>query len=252
MPISFNQIPAGWKVPLVHIEVDPSQAGTPTSTKYALLVGYKLASGSAVVDQPIACGSEADARALCGRGSPLALMFSRFFTLNKSTPVFLLPSAEQAEGVAATGNIVVTGAPTASGILALYIANQKVSVGVSAGDAVNAVATKIDAAINAAFDLPVSSTVNAATVALSAKWKGQTGNDIRVETNVLGANGGEVKPAGLALTLPATNVLAGGMGVPTWANAIAALGDEPYEYVALGATDSGTLAAWGLEYGYHR
>ena len=36
MPISFNSIPRGWKVPLVYVEVDPSQAGTPTSNKIAM------------------------------------------------------------------------------------------------------------------------------------------------------------------------------------------------------------------------
>src|SRR4249920_2735472 len=101
MGVSFNQILQGWKLPLIYIEVDPSQAGTPTSQKYALLVDYKIASGLAPQDVPIACGSVADAQSLAGLGSPLARMYERFFQINKSTPVLLLPIAEPAAGVVA-------------------------------------------------------------------------------------------------------------------------------------------------------
>ena len=137
MPISFNQIPSGWKLPLIYIEVDPSMAGTPVSNKYALLVDYKLASGSAPVDVPVACGTVSDAMSLVGQGSPLARMYQEFFQLNKSTPVLLLPIAEAAAGVAAHGDVTVLTAATQAGELALYIANQKVSVPVSAGNSVS-------------------------------------------------------------------------------------------------------------------
>lgn len=251
MPVSFNQIPAGWKIPLVYIEVDPSQAGTPTSNKYVLLSDYMIAAGLGVVDKPIAVGSVADARSLFGRGSPLARMFEKYFAVNKSSPCFCLPIAEAIGGVAANANIVVTGAPTASGIFNLYIAGQKVAVGVAAGDTTAQVAGKIKTACDAALDLPVTCGAPAgSTVTLTAKWKGLTGNDIRVDANVLGPNGGETTPAGLAFTLPVNNILAAGDGVPTWTNAIAALGDEPYEYAAIGPTDAGTITAWNTEYGF--
>ena len=71
-----------------------------------------------------------------------------------------------------------------------------------------------------------------------------------VQLNVLGPNGGEKLPIGLAVTLPATGQLTGGVGVPLWTTAIANLGDEPYEYVGLGFNDSGSLLAWETEYGF--
>jgi phage tail sheath gpL-like len=250
MPISFNSIPQGWKLPLVYIEVDPSQAGTPTSQKYALLVDYKLASGIAPPDVPIACGSVSDANNLAGAGSPLARMYAQFFALNKSTPVLLLPMAEAAAGVVAHGDVVITAGATQAGELALYVAGQKVSVPVAAGDTPTLTATNIVAAIAAMPSLPVTATAAAGTATLTSKWKGISANDINVAINVLGPNGGEMLPAGLALTLPVGGVLASGVGVPVWTTAIANLGDEPYEYVGLGFNDSGSLLAWETEYGF--
>jgi phage tail sheath gpL-like len=251
MPVSFSHIPQGWKVPLVYIEVDPSQAGTPTFTKYALLTDYKIAAGKGVVDTPIACASMQDAINICGQGSPLARMFTAFFLLNKASPCVLLPIAEPAAGVAATGDIVVTAGPTQPGTLDLYIGGQNVNVGVSAGDTTAQVAGKIQTAINAVLDLPVTAGAPiGSTTTLTAKWRGITGNDIRVELNVLGPLGGEMTPVGLTLTLPGNNVLANGTGVPVWTNAIANLGDEPYEYVGMGHNDTGSISAWGTEYGF--
>jgi phage tail sheath gpL-like len=250
MPISFNSIPQGWKLPLVYIEVDPSQAGTPTSQKYALLVDYRLGIGTAPYDVPIACGTVADANNLAGQGSPLARMFAAFFALNKSTPVLILPIAQSGSGVAATGAITVTAGPTQAGELDLYIANQKVSVPCAAGDTPTIVGASIVTAIAAMPDLPVTATAAAGVVTLTAKWKGLTGNDIGIALNVLGPNGGETLPIGLAITLPTPAVLSGGVGVPTWTTAIANLGDEPYEYVSLGFNDSGSLLAWETEYGF--
>jgi phage tail sheath gpL-like len=249
MPISFNNIPQGWKLPLIYIEVDPSQAGTPTSQKYALLVDYKIASGVAPPDIPIACGSVADAQSLAGVGSPLARMYERFFQINKSTPVLLLPIAEPAAGVVGTGTITITAGPTQSGTLSLYIAGQSVDVNVAAGDTPTIVAASIKTVCDT-LPLPVTVAVAAGVVTLTSRWKGQTANDIRVDLNVLGPNGGEVLPIGLALTLPATGFLTGGTGTPVWTNSIAALGDEPYEYVALGMNDTGSLIAWETEYGF--
>jgi phage tail sheath gpL-like len=248
--VSFNSIQAGWKLPLVSIEIDPSQAGTPTEIRYALLADYKIAAGTAAAEVPVAVGSIADAKAFFGDGSPLARMYEKFFTLNKGTPVLCLPTAPPSGGVAATGTIAVSSAPTAAGTLDLYIAGQHVPVAIGASDTTANVATNIAAAVNALTSLPVTATASTNTVPLTAKWKGITGNDIRVEDSVLGPNGGEVLPTGLALTYPANNVLASGSGVPTWTTAIANLGDEPYEYVGMGHTDTGSLSAWGLEYGF--
>ena len=39
MPVSFNQIPANWRMPLYWVELDPSMAGLGTTPGRSLLVG---------------------------------------------------------------------------------------------------------------------------------------------------------------------------------------------------------------------
>mgnify|MGYP003609346242 CR=1 FL=1 len=248
--VSFNQIQPNWKLPGTSIEVDPSQAGTATSVKYGLITGYKRSVGTAPAGQLVAVGTQVDADRLFGAGSQLARMFARWFQINKSTPLFALPIAEPSSGTAATGTIVVAAAATAAGTLALYIAGQKVSIAIGASDATTAIATRINAAINAATDLPVTSSVASSTVTVTAKWKGIDGNDIRLEDSYLGAYGGEVLPTGLSLTYPAGNVLSGGSGVPDWASPITAIGDDPFYYIAMPFSDSGSFTAFDTEFGF--
>src|SRR3954470_5170616 len=247
--VSYNQIQPFWKPPGVSIEVDPSQAGTPVNPKYGLLVGIAKG-GTAAFDTPIAVGTQTDANAFFGAGSMLARMFAKWFSLNKSQILYALPIAEPGAGVAATGTITVTAAATVAGTLALYIAGQKVTVAIGSADTTATIATNINAAINAATDLPVTSTVATNVVTMTAKFKGLSGNDIRVETNYRGFYGGEILPTSLALTISGSNFLAGGTGSPAFTTGIANLGDAPYKFVVNPFSDSGTISVWDTEYGF--
>ncbi|GJD58358.1 phage tail sheath C-terminal domain-containing protein [Methylobacterium dankookense] len=248
--VDVSPIPSSWKLPGTSITVDPSQAGTPTNPKFALLVGHPLASAPAPRDVVTAIGTQADANAYFGAGSMLARQFAAFFAINRSSPLFALPVAEPSSGVAATGTLTVSAAPTVAGTLSLYIAGQKVAIAIASADTAANVATKIAAAITAAPDLPVTASASSAAVTLTAKWKGLTGNDIRVEANYLGFYGGEFYPSSLTLTFPTDNVLSGGTGTPDFTAAIANLGDAPYRFVSLPHTDSGSRALWATEYGF--
>lgn len=247
--VSFNSIQPYWKLPGVSIEVDPSMAGTPTNPKYGLLVGIAKG-GTATPSTPIAVGTQRDADAFFGQGSMLARMFHHWFSLNRSSILFALPLDEPSSGVASTGTITVTSAPTVAGTLALYIAGQKLAVGIASADTTANVATKISAAINAALDLPVTSTVSTNVVTPTAKFKGAVGNDIRMELNYRGFYGGEVTPTSLVLTFSGSGFLSGGTGIPDWVGPIANLGDAPYKFVVNPFTDTGTIALWDVEYGF--
>jgi phage tail sheath gpL-like len=60
--------------------------------------------------------------------------------------------------------------------------------------------------------------------------------------------------ASVALTftgpLPPAGMLYGGTGTPNFTNAIANLGDEPYEYAVMPYTDSNSMFEWDQEYGF--
>lgn len=250
MAVGFSSIPAsGWKLPLISIEVDGSQAGTAVQKLFALLTGYKLASGTAAPGVPVAVGNAAQAKVLFGDGSMLERMFARFFTINRSQIVFCLPLDAPSAGTTATATVTLSGTITAAGVFSLYVAGQRVQVGIAAGTA-TAAGAAVAAAVNASPTLPVTATAATGTVTLTAKHKGVAGNDINVTDSFLGVNGGEILPTGMSVAYSGSGFLAGGTGVPDWTAAIAALGDEPYEYVGMPFTDTGSIAAWATEYGF--
>jgi phage tail sheath gpL-like len=206
--------------------------------------------GAADPDKAIAIGTQAQADEAYGQGSELSRMFKAFYANNFANEVWGLGVTEPVAGIAASGTITVATVPTEAGTIHLYIGGQHVPVNISASDTVDQVATKISNAINDVDDLMVIATVTTATVTLTHKTKGVSGNDVRIDINYFGSIGGEITPPGLGLTLPATGFLTGGTGVPIFDDAIANLGEQQFEYVAMPYTDSTSLMAWEIEYGF--
>jgi phage tail sheath gpL-like len=260
MPVSFNSIPANWKMPLYWVEVDPSMAGYPRSRLTSLIIGTKLASGTALNDVPIPVPSQADAQQLFGRGSMLDNMVEAFTKNNFAQELWVVPIAEAGAGVQATGSITVTTPATAAGTLPVYISGRRVQVFVAAGAPIGEVATAIAQAINKDPSMPVLATQassDATLVTLKCKWKGVEGNDIDVRLAYGGLLAAEQVPVGLGITLAPTppagatgTKLSGGTGSPNLTQALTNLGDAIYEYVATGFTDSTSLALLEHEYGF--
>jgi len=237
--ISFNVIPAPLRLPGVYVEVDGSQAGLGGDLPAVLLVGQKLATGTAASGEITRVSSVQDAINKAGAGSMLAQMAARYRANDPVFDLYMLPYADLVAGVQAMGTVTVTAAPTASGTLALYVAGRLVTVGVTAGQTTAQVA----AAIAAAFtdpDVPVTAAVAGSTVTLTARHKGTCGNDIDLRLNLYG----ETQPTGLGLTLEA---MAGGTGNPAPGAISAMIGQRWFRYVALGINDAATLAAWHTE-----
>jgi phage tail sheath gpL-like len=142
----------------------------------------------------------------------------------------------------------------------LYIAGRRIQVFVPAGEAVGVTATSITKAINADPSMPVVATQaisDATLITIKCKWKGVEGNDIDMRPAYGGLLAAEQVPVGLGLTfvpaIPAGATgtkLAGGTGSPNITQALTNLGDEIYEYVATGFTDSTSLALLEHEYGF--
>ncbi len=245
---SPGNYPAG--TPPTTPQAQVSSSGGGTAATFTLTWVPNLSSPSGVADIPIAIGTQAQADDKFGQGSELARMFRGYFANNFANEVWAGPVAEPVGATAATGAIVVTTAPTEAGTIHLYIGGEHVAINVGGTDTAPIVATAIAAAINLNVDLPVTATVATNTVTLKCVWKGVNGNDIRVETNYYGSVGGEETPVSLSLTLPVNNVMSGGAGVPTFTNLINNMGEDEYEYVAMPYTDSTSLQAWEIEYGF--
>lgn len=245
MPISFNEIPLSLMTPGVYAEFDNSRAvrGLPGQPYKALIIGQRLTGGSvdALVDTLVS--SEAQAVEYFGQGSMLHRMVQAFRASNQSTELHVIAVDDDAAAAAAAGSIDITGSATETGTLNVYIAyggtTGRVKVGVTAGDAGDAVATALAAAISADANLPVTAVVNGTTstqVDITARHKGQAGNDIDLRVNYYRD---DKTPAGLATTITA---MTGGATNPDITDVITAMGDVQYNVIAMPYTDAANLS----------
>ncbi len=240
MAISFNQIPINLRVPGAYIEISNEKAnrGLNAYPTRVLVIGQKLASGTAASNTPLLITSIAQAIAYFGQGSQLAHMLERFKTANSFLEVWAIAQADNGAGVAATGKIAVTGPASAAGTINLYIAGRQVQVAVAATNTAAQVATAIAAAITAQTSLPITAAVNGVNnfeVDLTARHKGLNGNDIDLRVNY---HQDEKLPAGITLTLTA---MSGGTANPDIADVFAAIGDDWYTAFVCAYNDSSNL-----------
>lgn len=240
MSVPFVNIPSNLRVPLFFAEIDPRYANTAARPQRPLLIGQITSAGGYPTNAAARVISEADGTAGTGAGSILDMMISAYRRNDPTAEIWALPLADAAGATAAAGSIAVTGTATASGTIPLYVAGITIPVAVAAGDAAAAVASNIATAINAAVAVPVTATATTGTVALTARNKGLVGNDIDIRVAYRGTAGGEAVPAGLALAVTA---MSGGATNPSLTAALAALGDQEFDFIACSLTDSAAIAA---------
>lgn len=240
MTIPFKNVPSNLRIPLFYAELDPSRANTAARAQRTLLIGQKTSAGTLTADTPVIARSQSDSRAAAGAGSILAAMIDAYRGADGFGELWLLPIADDAGGTAAAGTITFTGPTTATGTLSLYIAGQLLRLIIATGQTATQVATTVVTAITAAIDLPVTATSNVGVVTLTAKNKGEGGNDIDVRVNYRGSAGGEALPAGLGATIVA---MSGGATNPSLATGLANLLDTEFDFIACALTDATSLAA---------
>lgn len=239
--VSFNTIPANVRVPLFYAEVDNSQAGYFTQELRTLLIGQMLSTGTATANEPVLVSSSDQAKTLFGIGSMLARMHETVRLNNPVGEIWCIPVEDAGAGVAAEGTITFTGPATAAGTLNTYIGAQRVQVAVAAADTATAIGTALAAAINADTTLPVTAEAALGVVTITARHAGALGNDIKLQLNYRGLAGGESTPAGLSAVIVA---MASGATDPTLTNALAAMGDEEYDFIIHPYSDSTSLDAF--------
>lgn len=239
MSISFNSIPANNRVPFVFVEFNNTNAiqGTGLKAYKALLLGQKLAAGSATANVPVRVTSAAQGISLFGEGSMLHHMLEKWFATNKTTALWVIPQEDNGAGVKAQGTLTFTGPATGAGAINLYFAGRKISVAVAAADTATAIATAVAAAINAKPSLGVTATSALGVVTFDYVHKGLVGNEFDTRANYFD---GEALPAGVGLTIVQ---LTGGTLNPVLTAAIAAMGEEQYDVIATGYNDATSLTA---------
>lgn len=240
MAVPFQNIPSGdtWRLPLFYAEVDPSQANTATQTQRTLIIAQATSVGTGQLNVPNLCGSQAIADRRAGPDSMAARMYLKYRLNDPTGEVWLLLLADNGAGAAAIGTFTVTAAPTANGTLNLYVGGRRVQVAITAAMTTTQAATAIAAAVNADPRMAANATSSAAIVTLTAVHKGLNGNDIDIETNYYGDQGGEFDPAGLTYTIVA---MSGGTSNPDLTTALANCADTPFDFVVFAYDDTTSL-----------
>lgn len=248
MTLPFQNIPSNLRVPLFYAEVSNTQANTATLNQRALIIGQinsaslpnSIPAGTATPNVPVISQGVSDAATLGGPGSMLHLMTAMYRLNDAFGEVWYLPLADDAAAVAATGTLQVTAAPTANGVLYLYIAGVRVAVTVLSTQTTTQIATAIAAAVNATPNLPVTAGSSTGTVTFTAINKGPAGNDIDLRVNYQGTAGQEVTPTGMTFSITA---MASGATAPSLTTALNNLQDKPFDFIVCPYTDSTSLNA---------
>ena len=151
-----------------------------------LLVG-QMTTGSAtsgVLVQDIQ--NDGSENALFGEHSMLAEMVRAFKRVNSISQLDAIPLADDGSAVAATGTIVFSGSPTATGTLLISIGsslNHTYSIPVGLSDTPTTLGTALVAAITADPQALVTAVNTTGSVAITAINKGLVGNGIGIQLN---------------------------------------------------------------------
>jgi phage tail sheath gpL-like len=241
MAIGFSNIPADIRVPLFYAEMDNSAANSASSAMRRLIVGQvNDDADSESIGKLVLVSSVAIAKSIGGQGSMLAAMYETWRKADPIGEIWCLPLQNET-GESASATVTITGTATEGGLLNLYVGGVRVQSTVAAAATAAVVASALAVKVNATPDLPVTAAVAGGVVTLTCKWTGESGNDINIVMNRLGKSNGESTPAGLTVVATA---MSAGVGAPDAVDAIAALGDEPFEFLCQPWSDTTTLNAW--------
>ncbi|WP_323034527.1 phage tail sheath subtilisin-like domain-containing protein [Pararhodobacter sp.] len=241
--ISFDEIPLNWRKPGVYTEVKPvyDDMGLAEYPARTIIIGQKLASGSAAPEVITAITRPEQGLALAGAGSVGAEMVDYFKRANRATECMLILLPDAAAGIAASGTLTFTGAPAFGGPLPVYVEDERLAIAVTAGQSLAAIAIAVAAAINAMAHLPVTASAAEGVVTLTARHKGEVGNGYHI---AVARRQGDAVPAGLSV---AVSSMSGGATNPDIDDALDAIGNEWFTDLVVPWTDATTLSklsAW--------
>ena len=246
MAVNVPGVPQDALVPFTYVAIDPSRGGGVTPRFRTLLIGQRLASGTAAAEVPAPVGDEVNARSLFGAGSMLAAMCESFRRNNRNGQLWAVPLDDAAGATQGTTTITVSAAATGAGTIALYIAGRRIAVGITGATTAADIATAIDTAVVAAGGgangvLPVSSSVSAAVVTLTTR-NGGTASDIDVRHSY---QSDESLPPGVALAIAGT----AGATDPDITDALDAVVDERFNVIGHPYTAAASMLALETELG---
>lgn len=231
--VSFDKIQTSTRKPGVYVEWNTKLAvrNLPTNKQRVLLIAQHSNPKAGKLTALANIYSAADVAAAYGAGSQAHLMALAAIKAYAYADLSLITVADNEAGVAATGNITITGTADTQGVLRVNIGNaDTLTVGVAANATAATVASAVKAAIDAETSLPVTATASEGLVTLTAKNKGTHGNHIRIRTG----NTAE----GITVAVKA---MSGGDADADIGPALNAVIAEGHNLIAVGCTDEANL-----------
>jgi phage tail sheath gpL-like len=178
--VSFDSIPGSIRKPGKYIEFNTRLAvrTLPGNPQRVLIIGQMLSTGSALPLVTRSVFSDSQAAVLFGDGSQAHLMARDAITSNRYLQLEMIGVPDAAAGVAASGTFTLTGTAATSGVVSLWVGDQRIDTAVAAAETAAEIATALMATMADRAALPVIATVNAGVITLTCRHKGAVGNDI--------------------------------------------------------------------------
>jgi phage tail sheath gpL-like len=157
----------------------------------ALIIANKTSAGSASTatvygpDTATSFTTREEAVGLFGDGSEAMRMVDRFWATNKSTPLYVLLSAQV--GSVGDGYITFTTTAAANGSARIFIGTTQLEASIVTGDTPAVIAQSVVNAINGKPSLPVTASVVGNAAYLVSKNTGIRANSIRYMAAVIGS-----------------------------------------------------------------
>lgn len=219
--ISFDNVPASIRKPGQYLEFNISLAvrTLPANTQKVLILAPMLDSGSKSPLEATSVFSAEEAAIYFGFGSLAHLMCVAAIQSYAYLDLTMIGISDAEAGLSASGQLTITGTASAQGVLSLWVGTSRVDVAISATDTPDIIGASMVAAIGNMPGLPVTATVDAGAITLTAKNKGQAGNAIALRAQIT-ATGTTVAVTAMAggdidadLTAALASVVAGGHNI---------------------------------------
>ncbi len=231
-------VPSNVILPFMGVEFDSSRAfsGPANMPVKALLIGQKLAAGTALAETQYTVTSADQVANLAGAGSMLHRMAIKWFRNNQTTDAVIIALAD-AVGTQATQKINISGTASANGELDLYVNGDRFAVAVTEGDDADDIGAAVVAAITADPFVGVTAAYLTGVVTLTARNKGVAAGDIDARLNYYA---GEQVPAGVTVAI---GDYAAGTVDPDVQDALAVVGDVWFNVICSGYPDATNMGA---------
>jgi phage tail sheath gpL-like len=209
----------------IAVNLEAPGGGVDDINRRLLIMAYKRAIGTRPPNTPYQVTAQQDADDGCGRGSDAARGYAAAMAQIGAGNVdaYICPLNEPAGG-ASTYNLIFSGVATAAGSVDVSICGQPiVTVGIAIGDDAPTVAAGVQGSIAQLLDIPVSSSLNSATVTLTYIHVGDVGEDLPVRVTFnqgagISCSPGSIAFGGAASGAGTTRLVIGGTTITTLVN----------------------------------